>query len=73
MSELTGRLDDMSTEVSLSVCVSACVCARFIFPLVTADTHKSPAHDGVAAAESQQFVFYSPSKRGFKISPLATN
>lgn len=53
MSELTGRLDDMSTEGQ-----PVCVCTRFIFPLVTADTHKSPAHDGVAAAESQQFVFF---------------
>lgn len=58
MSELTGRLDDMSTEGQpVCVCVCVCVCTRFIFPLVTADTHKSPAHDGVAAAESQQFVF----------------
>lgn len=63
MSELTGRLDDMSTEgqpVCVCVCIFVClvcVCTRFIFPLVTADTHKSPAHDGVAAAESQQFVF----------------
>lgn len=58
MSELTGRLDDMSTEGQpVCVCVCVCVCTHFIFPLVTADTHKSPAHDGVAAAESQQFVF----------------
>lgn len=58
MSELTGRLDDMSTEGQpVCVCVCVCVCTRFIFPLVTADTHKSPAHDGVAAAESQQFAF----------------
>lgn len=56
MFEQPGLLDGMSTEVSVCVPTAA---APF-FPLVTADTHKSPAHDRVAAAGSPRglFLFY---------------
>lgn len=68
MFERTGRLDDMSTEVT--ACVRA-DCSGSIFPLVTADTHKSPAHDSAAAPVSHRpaVCFYSPSKTGVKICP----
>ena len=54
MFEGTGRLDDMSTEVT--VCVPTC--SGSIFPLVTADTHRSPAHDlQQQSVITQGFVF----------------
>lgn len=45
-------------------------CSGSIFPLVTADTNKSLAHDRVAAAGSHrpEVAFYSPSKRGCKVN-----
>lgn len=45
MFELTGGMDDMTSEVSVH--------SGSIFPLVTADTNKSGAHDRVAAAGSR--------------------
>lgn len=71
MSELTGRLDDMSTE-GQPVCVSAYVCARASFFHWSLLTPIKVLHmTGLQQQSHSSLFFYSPSKRGFKISPLA--
>lgn len=48
-------------------------CSASIFPLVTVDTNKTPAHDRVASAASHHpgFCFPFPSKKGVKSVPPA--